>query len=326
MRKLAIAATLAALIAAACAWSADPAATTQPAETTARITLLHVNDIHGRTMPYEQGGKSVGGYSRLATLVKRMRAEANDALLIHAGDELSRGDALTRRTLGHANVTLMNRIGFDLWTPGNGEFYDGKDNLIALGREANFPLLTANVKLAHTGKHLGAEFVVRRLGAVKVAFFGLCHFKTALPSAKGLKVSDPIETARALVPELRKKADIVVAVTHIGYWEDLKLAGKVAGIDVIIGGHSHTLLKRGDRVKGPGGGEVLICQAGEYMRHLGRIELILARADGRWRIAQARAEVIPIDAKVPEDQAVKALLARLSAAAPTRPAGYQNGR
>jgi 2',3'-cyclic-nucleotide 2'-phosphodiesterase (5'-nucleotidase family) len=285
------------------------------------ITVLHVNDVHGQTEPHNWGGRNIGGYSRLSTLVAHFRSagDANLVLLLHAGDELSRGDDLTRKTFGRANFQIMNFLRFDAWTPGNGDFYDGTEVLLQRVREANFPTLNANVSPAAGSAWATSPFVIRQVGPLKVAMFGLCTVHTDAPGGAGLTVADPIEAAARIVPQLRKQADLVVAVTHLGSIVDARLAKEVAGIDLIIGGHTHTVLEHGDTVKGPDGREVLICQAGEQLEYLGCAELKLRPAGRGWQVASARARLILLDANVPEDPAVKALIARLSAAT-SRPA------
>ena len=122
------------------------------------LVLLHVNDIHGQTQEHALGKKSVGGYARLATAVADERRQAAQTLVpapagngatrpadgtptyvlfFHAGDEFSRGDGLTRATLGAANIALLNAIGLDAMTPGNGEYYDGWSNLCKLPARRN---------------------------------------------------------------------------------------------------------------------------------------------------------------------------------------------
>ena len=114
------------------------------------------------------------------------------------------------------------------------------------------------------------------------------------------------------MPLLRKKADVVVAVNHIGFFGDVRLAGSVGGIDVIIGGHSHTVLPKGRRAKAPDGRQTLIAQAGQFLRYLGRVDLKLERKGEGWRIVASKATLIPLDAKVKLDPTVTALIARLA--------------
>jgi 2',3'-cyclic-nucleotide 2'-phosphodiesterase (5'-nucleotidase family) len=288
---------------------------------TAEVTILHVNDPHGHLEPYTAWGKSVGGYARLATMVDHERAAGKAArvFLLHAGDEFSRGDDLTQATHGAANLAVMNRLKFDAWTPGNGDFYGGAEDLQARIRQAAFPVLVANVGVRAGGARLGRPYVIERAGPVRIAFLGLCFVQPREEASYvQFAVDDPIETARRLVPEIRSQADVVVVVSHLGLKKDGLLARTVEGIDVIVGAHTHDLLEGGFREKGPDGRDVLIAQAGEQLLYLGRVDLKLGLIDGAWRVVSAKASVRPVDDKWKLDPSVTALIARLAeeAAAP----------
>jgi 2',3'-cyclic-nucleotide 2'-phosphodiesterase (5'-nucleotidase family) len=297
------------------AWSAEkPAGASAPR--VVKITILHVNDTHGQLLGTTVGGKNTGGFARLATVVRQERESSSAArvFLVHCGDEFTRGDKLTSRSGGAANIALMNFLRFDLWTPGNGEFYYGVNSLRSRLAEARFPSLAANI-IDADGRPVAKEYVVEQAGPVKVAFLGLCFAYGEHLKLDGLKLSDPVATARRLVPQLRKEADVVVAVTHIGLLEDLRLAGSVSGIDVILGAHTHTALQHGWAANGPGGRKVLICQAGDMYRYCGRMDLELTGEHGRFKIASAEARLIPLDQAVPPDPSAEALLRKLSARA-----------
>jgi len=309
--------------AAPAAGSPPSAAPVSAAPETVDITILHLNDPHGRLEPYAQGAGSIGGYARVATMADDARAAGRAArvFLVHAGDEFSRGDDLTRASLGAANLAIMNHLKFDLWVPGNGDFYDGLTNIAARIREAKFPVLAANVKVKASDKPVAKPYVVEQAGPVRVAFLGLCFLQPLDASFDSFNVAEPLATARDLVPQLRKQADVVVAVTHIGAPFDRRLAETVPGIDVVIGAHTHNVFPRGLHYKAPDGRDVLVCMAGEYMNYLGKVDLKLAKADGPsraagagdgWRVASATDVLIPIDDKVKLDPTVKALIARLA--------------
>lgn len=303
-------------------------AASQPADV--RLVFLHINDVHGHTQAYQVDGRSTGGYARLATAIQQVResSKANRVFFLHAGDELSRGDKLTRATLGGANIAIMNVLKLDAFTPGNGDFYDGLDNLDRLMKQARFPFLSANVTAGLKKAPISRPYIIFEAGPVKVAVIGLCFVRTAHPSGWTVGLADPVETARALVPELRKKADIVVALTHIGYEEDVKLAKAVSGIDIIIGAHSHTKLAKGTVVKTPSGGQTIIAQAGDHLRYLGRVDLVLTPATQparNWRIIHSSAGLIDLDQKIKLDPTVTALIARLATAA-SQPSTVPAGR
>ena len=221
---------------------------------------------------------------------------------------------LTSRTSGEANIGVLNHLKFDLWTPGNGDFYDGLRNLQARMKQASFPTLAANVIVKSSGQRVGRPFLIEKVGDVQIAFLGLCTLRTNLPSAWPVRLDDPIETAKNFVPQFRKESDVVVAVTHIGYEKDVELAKTVPGIDLIIGGHSHTKLDTGEIVRGPAGKDVLICQAGEHLQYAGRVDLSLKPVGKRFQLVGATARLIPLDEKIKLDAEVTALIAKMSGA------------
>lgn len=292
------------------------AQTTAPADepNEIRLTLLHVNDVHGRTMTHRRAGRIVGSYARLATLVKRIRREAGDpnrVLLVDAGDTFSRGDRITRATKGQANIELMNRIGFDAWTPGNGGFYLTLPVLRQRIEQAKFPVLTTNVLLAESDRPLGKRRLLRQVGPIQVGLLGLCTVYA--DNRAGLTVNGALPAAQQGAQALRRDgADVVIALSHLGYPPDKLLAAATSGIDVIVGGHTHTVLSEGDLVT-LGRGQTLIVQAGAHLRYLGRVDLKLRPdASGTWRIVDRKAKLIPIDQDVPMDPAIRRRLAELA--------------
>ena len=163
----------------------------------------------------------------------------------------------------------------------------------------------ANVANPFSRTQPGRPFVILKAGPVKVAVVGLCFVHTSLPSAWALNVDDPIQTAAGIVPKLCKQADVVVALMHLGVEEDKKLAAAVPGIDIIVGGHSHTALPHGIMQVERGGRTVLICQAGEYLDYIGKAagpaeahEPGVSHHEVQRRIAGAGSE----DRPGPEDQ------------------------
>ena len=316
---------LAGLIGIACAATPPAGPATQPASVPGslpasgpvEILFLHVNDSHGQI----EGKAGPGGYARLATLIDQACAEprADRIFLVHCGDILSRGDALTRRTLGEANFDILNMLRFEAWTPGNGDFYGGLGVLQARIQQARFPTLAANVSIRATSQPLAKSYFIAQAGPVRVAFFGLCFVRTNLPGGWAIKLDDPIETAGRLVPELRRQADVVVAMTHIGYDEDVKLARKVPGIDLILGAHSHTHLPEGRLVE-VGKRSTLVCQAGDELRFLGTVRMVLRPGAGGYKLQAIQAKTIPVDQTVKLDPKIQSLVARWAEKAQSQPA------
>ena len=286
------------------------------------LTFLHINDVHGQMTSFPLAGKDGGGYARLATRVRQFRDQAKPShfFLVHAGDEFSvkrdgpqtLGTALTLATHGAANIAAMNALGFDCWVPGNGEFYGGLSNLQMRLLASHFSVLTANVTQRGDGQTLGQPFVLKQAGPIKVALLGLTWIRPETLKFMPLTLSDPVMTARKLVPELRRQADLVVAITHLGLAEDTRLAAAVEGLDLILGGHSHTVLPKGSWATAPSGRKVLICQAGEYLRRLGIVDMTLTRTNGQWRIADQAARLVSLDDTVKPDEHITPLIDTLA--------------
>lgn len=285
---------------------------------TLELSILHVNDSHGQTLGVSVNGENWGGYARLKTAVDQIR-ERNPGrvLLLHAGDEFSRGDRLTHKTRGQGNIALMNLVGFDLMTLGNGEFYIGAPLLHKRIGEARFTILASNVSYRTKDEPFALQTKIIEIAGVRIGFVGICFVRTEHPSALPLKVQDPIETARQLIPPLRQQCDLIVALNHLGLEGDRRLAEAVEGIDVIVGGHSHSTLPSGHRVTGANGQTTLIVQAGDQLRYLGHLTLALRQTSGKWTLLEANSQLIPLDSGVAENPQVKAAIARLWPANPT---------
>ena len=276
------------------------------------LTIWHINDAHGQT----------DRYPLLATLLGTLRPADPDRtdLLVHAGDEFSKGDPLTTCTLGRANIQLLNALGVDAMTPGNGEFYWGINLLRQRISEAGFPFLTANVTDA-AGACVARPYAILPAGPLRVGVIGLCTVREQFPSAAGLTVEGAAASARRLVPVVREQADVVVVLSHLGKPADLKLAQAVDGIDLIIGGHSHTVMPQGQHVRSPSGEDVLVAQTGQKLEYLGKVQLDLKKTDGGYEVAASRAQLIAIDDTIVPDPHISDLRARLQATAPaTQPA------
>ncbi|HEO71081.1 MAG TPA: bifunctional metallophosphatase/5'-nucleotidase, partial [Candidatus Hydrogenedentes bacterium] len=279
------------------------------------LVVLHVNDTHGRLFASD-GARSgeQGGIARLATLVNEVRAEhPARVLLLHAGDVFSRGDPVTVATGGEANFGVMNHLGYDAFTPGNGDFYWGVDDLLAQRAIAEFAVVHANVVYKNTGETVFDPYAIIERNDLRLAVLGLGVIRIEHPLAAGLRMHSPIAAAERLVPELRKQADLVIALSHLGFTADEQLARKVPGIDLIVGGHSHTTLRNAQTVVGPDGKDVLIVQAGEYGRFLGRLDVTVEKTETGAAIVQAKGKLLRVLDGVTADKATVAILERYAA-------------
>jgi 5'-nucleotidase / UDP-sugar diphosphatase len=273
-------------------------------ESGVRITIVHVNDVHSRV----EGTDSTIGYAKLATILKEKKAANPNTLLLDAGDTLH-GQTIANLEQGASIVRLMNAVGFDAMASGNHDYNYGQERLVELAGQADFPILAANVYKSD-GTRLLKPYIVKELSGVKVAIFGLATpetlYKTHPNNVKGLTFADPAEEAKKMVAELEGKADVIIALAHLGVDASskdtsTKVAQQVPGIDVIIDGHSHTALDKGLTENG-----VLIAQSGEYSENIGVVELTASAGE----VKSKSASLIPLaqTLNVAEDPAVLSIL------------------
>jgi 2',3'-cyclic-nucleotide 2'-phosphodiesterase (5'-nucleotidase family) len=240
------------------------------------LTLLHTNDMHGRVhYPGE-----ARGLVRIATHVRRIRAEMPHVLLLDAGD-IIHGTPEMKAFRGLPILAGMNALAYDAATVGNHEFDFGQDVLRDAIAHSRFPLLSANVRDTKTGAVWGGlrPAVVLERGGIRVGVFGLTTPTTVgiqwPRTLAGIQFTDPIEAAAEQVRHLREKerADVIVCLSHLGYEPDRKLAAAVPGMDVILGGHSHTRLAEQVWING-----TLLMQTGAHSVALGRADLVVRKA------------------------------------------------
>ncbi len=272
------------------------------------LVILHINDSHGRLAPHKLKGRSVGGIARLAGLVNQIRGKnPGRVLLLHGGDEFSSGDAVTKHYKGQANIDLMNHMGYDAMVLGNGEYYQGLENLRQRMAQAKFTVLAGNIfELTQEGqKAVGQNFVIKKVGPLRVGLMGLSLIRPQHRTSQNLRAGENLKLANKWGDELKTKTDLMVLLSHQGLPADTMLAGTINGVDIIVGGHTHTLLKEPVIVKKGKGDtqkKVYIVQAGKYYEHLGRIDLDFSREDDRdWKLTKVRSQLIPINESVEED-------------------------
>ncbi len=281
-----------------------------------KLTILHTNDLHGHLLPFDYGAcKNVGGVARRAGLIQKIKEESDcPVLVMEAGDVFNRGP-LGQEYFGEPDFAVMNALGCDVMTIGNNEFkgdrgFAGQQALRARLQQAEFPIVCANIIEKGSGNPLVAPYTILDVQGLKIGIIGLLAPRVAeYPEAEGLVISDPIETAREIVPKLAKQVDVVIALTHIGYNLDLQLAAELPEIDVIIGGDSHTWTfrptsgKKGSRIN------PLIVHAGEWGAYLSRLDLVFSPTeDNNYDVRHFRHQLIPLDNKTPELSAINQVL------------------
>lgn len=286
-----------------------------------KLTVMHTNDTHAH----------LGDVARRATLVNQVRSEGGNQLLLDAGDVFS-GDLYFTKWMGLADLAFMNMMGYDAMTFGNHEFDQGTQVLAAFISKAKFPMVSSNIDLSKdrylsklikepTAFQSNAPKTVERAGVYpyitveldgrKVGVFGLTTEDTAETSSPGKDVAfhDAIESARQTVDAMEKEGlDIIIGVTHIGYARDKQLAEAVEGIDLLVGGHTHTTLNAPEIVVDPQyQTPTVIVQANEWGKYLGRVDLAF-NSQGVVMIEEINGKLIPVDSKVEENPEAKAVL------------------
>jgi 2',3'-cyclic-nucleotide 2'-phosphodiesterase (5'-nucleotidase family) len=237
------------------------------------ILLLHTNDIHGH----------VERIPTLAGLVKAERAKRTDVLWLDAGDAVG-GTPVSSVYRGTPVFTAASMAGVDVACLGNHDFDYGWERIAKFREAATYPLLCANAR-SPAGEPLGdAGWMVFPVDGVRVGVIGVVTEKTPgmteTRGIEGVRFEAARDALRRLVAEVRPKCDVLVALTHVGYDEDVEIARTVKGIDVVVGGHSHTDLPGPVQV-----GDAIVVQAFCNGERLGRLELTIdleARRVVRW--------------------------------------------
>ena len=282
-----------------------------------KIRVYHTNDVHGWIMPRPdkfQTTRMIGGAAALASLISK---ETGPKLVLDGGDWWQ-GTPEGSLTKGEAVADVFNAIGYDAIVIGNHEYDDGQAPLRSLIARMKMPVLSANTfgadgKLAPWVR----PWIVKEVAGVKIGVFGLTTSKMrslAFPkNIEGLEFRREVDAARDAVKALRKQgATVIIALTHIGlegenqkFEGDRTLAREVPGIDLIVGGHSHTFLNRA--VRGDNG--TLIVQAGSYLVKAGRAELLIDPESKK--VTGSSDELIELwPDRVGEDPGVKAIVAK----------------
>lgn len=263
-----------------------------------RLVILHTNDTHSRIDPFPMdGGRNagMGGIARRAALIKQIRAAEPNVLLLDSGD-IFQGTPYFNFFGGEIELKAMSAMGYDASTLGNHEFDNGINGLVRMLPHAAFPFVSANYGIDPGSPLAGRVMphVIRQMGAIKVGIFGLgIDFDRLVIGAlhEGVSYSDPIPAARQQVDALRQQGcDLVVCLSHLGYRyredrpSDTALAAEVPGIDLILGGHTHTFLDAPDAHTHPDGRFTIVNQVGWAGIRLGRIDVVFSRSarPDRW--------------------------------------------
>ncbi|MBO0661684.1 5'-nucleotidase/apyrase family protein [Jiella sp. MQZ9-1] len=306
---------------------------TQAAFADYTLTILHTNDIHSRIEPINKydstcdekdraADNCFGGTARLKTAIEAARKAADNPILIDGGDEFQ-GSLFYSQYKGKAASEMMNALGYEAMTVGNHEFDDGPKVLTHFVKSVHFPVVMANADVSKESElaALVKPFTIIEKKGQKIGIIGLTPQDNAELSSPGKTITffDPAEAAKRAVKALSDAGvDKIILLSHSGYMVDQKLAAEVPGIDVIVGGHSHTLLSNTDKkasgpyptmVKGPDGHDVPIVQAYAYGKYLGELTVTF---DDKGVVTKADGQPILLDGTIAEDPKLKARIAELA--------------
>ncbi|MFC4424980.1 bifunctional metallophosphatase/5'-nucleotidase [Deinococcus navajonensis] len=290
------------------------------------VTVLHTDDLHGHLDPVKVGENTYGGYSRQATLLKQFTAADPNPLVLSGGDTFQ-GTLFYNVYKGLADVLFMNYMGYQAMAVGNHEFDDGPAALARFAQKATFPLLASNLDVSTEPllKDLVKPYAILNVGGQKVGVIGAVTPDLPLISSPGpnVKMLELMASLKNSAEALKSQGiDKIFLVSHLGYTLEQQVAATVPGIDVIVGGHSHTLLGTFDNkdfpkpegpyptvVNNPGGHRTLIVAAWEWGKVLGRIKVTF---DDAGVVQSWEGNPVPVVASIAEDVTAQKMIQTLS--------------
>lgn len=295
------------------------------------LTIIHTNDIHAHLLPItkydsecsvkdDADGKCFGGVARLATAINSIFKNNKNVLLLDAGDQFQ-GTLFYSKYKGDEARQFLNELGFQATTLGNHEFDDGSENLSHYVKGLRLPVVDANVDVHKEPSLAGSikPYSIIEVGGERIGITGCTTTGTVSMSNPGanIKFTNIKSAVSKEVSALQKQGiNKIILICHEGYAQDQKLASKINGIDVIVGGHSHTYLANNSAavgtyptvVKAPNGNPVLIVQAAMYGKYLGKLDVTFDRngVPIKWS-----GEPILLDASVKPDPKIAAEVQKL---------------
>lgn len=241
--------------------------------------IMHTNDSHARAVPNSDSGYM--GFTAVSALKKSYEAAGAQVILLDAGDTLH-GLPFANLVKGESIVKIMNLAGYDAMTPGNHDFNYGSSTLKEISKNMNFPLISSNIKNKSDNSDFLEDHIIIEKNGVKYGIFGLSTpetaYKTNPKNVTSIEFTNPVEAAKEEVKELEAEgAQVIIALAHLGLDESSEytsklVAEKVDGIDLIVDGHSHSVLEAGLTV-----GDTLIVSTGDYIQNIG---VVIIGSDG----------------------------------------------
>lgn len=276
---------------------------------TVQLTILHTNDVHSRIEPFPMDGtrnQGLGGVARRAALVKTIRQEQNNVLLLDAGD-IFQGTPYFNLFGGELEMQLMSNMGYDAATMGNHDFDNGIAGFVKQLPHANFPILVSNYDFSNTElKGKTQPYKIFKKQGIKIGVFGIGLELAGLVDKKNYGDTvylDPVAKANemALLLKNEQQCDLVICLSHLGYkYKDDKvsdqiLAKSTRNIDLIIGGHTHTFMKTPEDIMNLDGKITTVNQVGFAGINLGRLDYFFNQNSGKKKMV---AGICPIDNRI----------------------------
>jgi 5'-nucleotidase len=270
-----------------------------------QLTILHTNDVHSRIEPFPMDGsrnQGLGGVARRAALVKKIRAEQKNVLLLDAGD-IFQGTPYFNLYGGEVEMTVMSEMGYDAATMGNHDFDNGLAGFAKQLPHANFPFLVSNYNFDNTDlKGKTQPFKIFKKQGIKIGVFGLGIELSGIVNKKNYGDTvylEPIAKANEMASLLKNEhhCDLVICLSHLGYKykedkvSDQILAKSTRNIDLIIGGHTHTFMKVPEDIMNLDGKITTVNQVGFAGINLGRLDYFFNRDSARRKMV---ASVYPV--------------------------------
>ncbi|NJL95770.1 MAG: multifunctional 2',3'-cyclic-nucleotide 2'-phosphodiesterase/5'-nucleotidase/3'-nucleotidase [Anaerolineae bacterium] len=282
------------------------------------VTIMHTNDTHAA---HDPNGDGDGGAARQATVVNQIRSEVENSLLVDAGDRFS-GTLYHTTFLGQDQVSVMNAMGYDVMTLGNHEFDNGDDVLAEFVQGVEFPVLTANIDFSASPFLAGLvePTAMLEVSGQQIGFIGLVTAGTVEIASPGDELvwrDDYAAVANEYAAELTAAGvNKIVLLTHTGINVDLEFIEALENIDLVVGGHSHTLLSNQNAASreyplefaNAAGEPILYVQSAANGQYLGRIDL---EFDGAGVLSGWEGDSIFLSRYIAEDEALEAVLAEL---------------
>ena len=255
------------------------------------LTILHTNDTHSTVMPLNRNLADTlladrGGFLRRIAMINEERQKDPDLLLFDSGD-FSQGSAYYSMFQGDVEIGLMNQMHYDAATIGNHEFDFGIDNMVRIFRQAHFPIVCSNYDFADTElKDIVKPYTIIKRKGVKIGVFALCPPLEGLVFTKNyepLSFLDPIEVTNKMVDLLKrkKKCDVIICLSHLGWqrseYPDERVIENTQGIDLVLGGHTHTYFDKLEYVNDQTGKPVAVDQNGKHAAFVGKLQLNLMK-------------------------------------------------